>query len=69
MQTKKQSLIESFANTAFGFGISFASTFLIFPLLDIVTSPSANLVITAYFTVVSILRSYFVRRWFNKLIN
>ena len=66
MQTKKQSLIEASTNTAIGFGISFASTFLILPLVGIETTAGTNLLITVYFTVISILRGYVIRRWFNK---
>tara|TARA_R110002096_G_scaffold397985_1_gene593978 strand:- start:112 stop:327 length:216 start_codon:yes stop_codon:yes gene_type:complete len=65
MQTKKQSLIEAFLNTAVGFGISFASTFLIFPLMGFESSPGKNLIITLFFTVVSICRGYILRRFFN----
>lgn len=66
MQTKKQSFIEAVSNTAVGFLISYASTFLIFPLVGIKTSPGTNLVIVIYFTVISILRGYVIRRFFNK---
>ena len=66
MQTKKQSLIESLTNTAIGFVVSYASTFLIFPLLGMQTSAGTNLIITVYFTIISILRGYVIRRWFNK---
>lgn len=68
MQTKKQSLTEAITNTAVGFGVSYASTFLIFPLLGMHTNAGTNLVIVIYFTAVSILRGYVVRRWFNKRI-
>lgn len=66
MQTKKQSFTESLINTAIGFIISYLSTFLIFPLMGFEGSLSKNLIITIYFTIVSILRGYFLRRFFNK---
>lgn len=66
MQTKKQSLVESLTNTAIGFGVSYVSTFLIFPMVGLNTSAKTNLVITCYFTVISIVRGYVIRRWFNK---
>jgi len=65
-QTKKQSFIESLTNVAIGYVVSLISLFLIFPLMGIESSISKNLLITLYFTVVSILRSYVIRRWFNK---
>lgn len=65
-QSKKQSLVESLTNTFVGFLISFLSTFLIFPLVGYNSSPVKNLIITLYFTVISILRGYLIRRYFNK---
>ena len=65
MQTKKQSFIESITNTLVGFVISFASTFLIFPLMGFESSAGKNIVITLFFTVVSIFRGYIIRRFFN----
>ena len=66
MQTKKQSFIEASTNTAVGFVISLASTFVIFPLVGFESSPSKNIVVTLFFTVVSIVRGYVIRRFFNK---
>lgn len=66
MQTKKQSFIEALSNTAVGFCVSYASTFLIFPLVGMETSAGTNLLITVYFTIISIIRGYVIRRWFNK---
>ena len=65
MQTKKHSLIEACSNTAIGFVISYASTFIIFPIVGIASSSTKNLVITLFFTVISIIRGYLVRRFFN----
>ncbi|PIB28897.1 hypothetical protein BFP77_08245 [Maribacter sp. 4U21] len=65
-QSKRQSFFESLSNTAIGFIVSFASTFLIFPLVGFESSGGKNLLITLYFTVVSILRGYVLRRYFNK---
>ena len=65
-QSKKQSLIESATNTAVGFIISLGSTFIIFPLVGVKTTPETNFVITIYFTAVSLLRGYIIRRYFNK---
>lgn len=66
MQTKKQSFIEASINTFIGFVISYASTFIIFPLMGFNSSASKNIIITLFFTVVSIFRGYVVRRLFNR---
>ncbi|MBU2923033.1 hypothetical protein KO504_16915 [Winogradskyella psychrotolerans] len=64
-QSKKQSFTEALSNTAVGFIVSYISTFLIFPAVGFESSPGKNLIITIYFTIVSILRGYVIRRWFN----
>jgi hypothetical protein len=58
-------MIESCANTAFGFIISVAASFLIFPLLGMASTPMQNLGAVLAFTIVSIIRNYIVRRAFN----
>ena len=68
MQTKKQSFIESLSNVAIGYLISLLSLFIIFPVLGIESSASKNFIITLYFTLISIVRSYVLRRYFNKKI-
>ena len=65
MQTKRSSLIESITGTAIGFVVSLISIFIILPVFGIESTPMKNVGITIYFTVISILRSYVVRRWFN----
>jgi hypothetical protein len=66
MQTKKQSLLEAMASTFIGFTVSLISTFLVFPIFNIESTPIKNVGITIFFTVISITRSYIVRRFFNK---
>ena len=66
MQSKKQSFLESLTNVVIGYLISLLSLFIIFPILGIQSSTGKNLVITLYFTLISIARSYILRRYFNK---
>ena len=66
MQTKKQSFLEALTNTAVGFGVSFISTFAIFPIMGMKSTIGSNLIITCYFTIISIIRGYVIRRYFNK---
>ncbi len=66
MQTKKHSLIEAITNTAVGFFISLSATFLIFPIVGIESTGFKNVVITLFFTVISVFRGYVIRRFFNK---
>ena len=63
MQPRKHSLIEAIAGTAIGFAVSVILTALIFPGIGIIE----NVRITLIFTAASIVRSYYVRRFFNWL--
>lgn len=65
MQTKKQSFIEAVTNTTVGFIISLTATFIIFPLVGVATTPFKNVLITLFFTAISIARGYIIRRVFN----
>lgn len=66
MQTKKQSLIESLVNVTIGFLITVVSLHIIFPLVGIENNSGKNIIITLYLTILSILRNYVLRRYFNK---
>lgn len=65
-QTKLQSLIEAIFNTAIGFIIGILSQMIIFPLLGMTVSFQTNLWIGFWFTIISVIRTYVVRRWFNE---
>lgn len=64
-QTKKHSFIESITNVAVGYGVALLSQIVIFPYFGIKVSLKQNMVIGCFFTVISILRSYVLRRIFN----
>lgn len=64
-QSRLQSLIESIMNILIGYGVALLSQITIFPMFDIHVSLSTNLWIGAWFTMISLIRSYVIRRWFN----
>lgn len=64
-QSKKHSLLESVVNVAIGYGIAILSQIAIFPLFGIHIPLRDNLLIGVIFTIVSIVRSYALRRAFN----
>lgn len=66
MQSKKQSLIESFINVLVGYCVAVASQVMVFPIVGVEASFNQNIKIGLYFTAISLVRSYAVRRWFNK---
>ncbi len=66
MQTRRQSLVESLTNIAIGYTTNVVANMVIFPIFGIDTTISDNLLIGLCFTVVSLTRTYIIRRYFNK---
>lgn len=65
-QSRLGSLAESILNVAIGYGVAIVAQLAVFPLFGVRLSLSDNLAIGAVFTAVSIVRSYLVRRLFNR---
>lgn len=65
-QKRRQSVLESMLNVMLGYVISIASGQVIFPLFGIPVPLSSNLGIGVAFAVVSLVRSYLLRRAFSK---
>ncbi len=61
------SLLESLTNVAIGYGVAVATQIAVFPLFGLEVSLSDNLAIGGLFTLVSIARSYAVRRLFEAI--
>ena len=66
MQTRKQSLIETTTSILIGYLVALLSQMAIFPIFGIYVPFSDNLLIGLWFTAISIIRGYAVRRYFNK---
>lgn len=66
-QTRRQSLIEVVINIVVGFGINTALNFTVFPIFGWHISMKQNLALGVIYTIVSIARSYCLRRVFNRL--
>jgi hypothetical protein len=67
-QTKFGSVIESLANIAVGFTINFTANLIILPLFGFHNlTVRNNFIIGILYTVISLVRSYVLRRWFNGL--
>lgn len=67
MQSKIGSFIESLINILIGFGIALGSQMIIFPMYGVHIPIHDNIMITLWFTIISIVRSYTLRRAFNRL--
>ena len=66
-QSRTMSLVEAFANVAVGYGIAVITQIVVFPLFGLTTTLAENMAMGAIFTVVSIARSYCLRRTFEGL--
>lgn len=64
-QTRLGSFLEALVNTLVGLVVSLVSTIFIMPIVGVHTTMGQNLELTMYFTLVSIARSYLLRRYFN----
>lgn len=68
-QTKMSSFIEAWINVLIGFGINFVANLLILPMFGFNITLEDNLYIGILYTIISVARSYAVRRWFNEYIH
>jgi len=66
-QSKTASFVECLLNNISGIGVGWATSVLVFPLFGISISSSQNLRLTIIFTTVSMVRSYFWRRFFTRI--
>ena len=66
-QTRVMSLVEAIANVVVGYSIAVATQMLVFPLFGLQTTLAQNLKLGLVFTVVSIARSFTLRRLFEAL--
>lgn len=65
-QSKSRSWKEAWVNIAIGYSINFIANLVVFPMFGYNISIADNIVIGLVFTVISVVRQYVVRRWFNK---
>lgn len=66
-QSRFMSLVESVANVFVGYGVAVVTQILIFPIFGLHTTLTQNLKMGAVFTVVSVARSFALRRVFEAL--
>lgn len=66
-QSRAQSMIESAANVVIGYMVALGSQLVVFPMFGVHLPLQDNLLIGLWFTAISLVRSYLVRRWFNRM--
>ena len=68
-QTKLGSFIEAWVNVLIGFTINYIANLLIFPLFNFHITLLENFYMGLIYTLISVVRSYCIRRWFNARIH
>ncbi len=66
-QSRLMSLVEALANVIIGYGVAVVTQMLIFPIFGLQTTLAQNLKMGAVFTIVSLGRSYVLRRLFEAI--
>jgi hypothetical protein len=66
-QSRAMSFVEAVANVVVGYGVAVVTQILIFPVFGLHTTLAQNLKMGAVFTIVSLGRSYALRRFFERI--
>ena len=66
MQSRRQSLIEAITNVVMGYALAVLTQIVVFPWFGLQVPFRDNLAIGALFVMISLLRSYALRRLFER---
>ena len=66
-QSRTMSLVESVANVVLGYGVAVAGQMLLFPVFGMHMTMAQNLKLAGAFTIISICRSFALRRLFEAI--
>ena len=66
-QKRITSLVEAILNVVIGYVVAVMAQTMIFPLFGVFVTLSENMVIAGLFTIISVIRSFSLRRLFNYL--
>ena len=67
-QSRLMSLVEAVANVIVGYGVAVMTQILIFPIFGLQTTLGQNLAMGGIFTIVSLFRSFALRRLFEAIL-
>ena len=65
-QSRTMSAVEAVTNVLVGYGVAVATQMAIFPMFGLSATLAQNMAMGIVFTVVSLIRSYSLRRVFEK---
>ena len=66
-QSRLMSLVEAITNVIVGYGVAVLTQILIFPVFGLQTTLGQNLAMGGVFTIVSLARSFLLRRLFEAI--
>ena len=66
MQSRRQSLIEAITNVVVGYALAVITQIVVFPWFGLQVPLRDNLAIGAIFVIISLVRSYALRRLFER---
>ncbi len=66
-QSRLMSLVEAITNVIVGYGVAVVTQILIFPMFGLQTTLGQNLAMGGVFTIVSLARSFLLRRLFEAI--
>jgi hypothetical protein len=66
-QSRAMSFVEAIANVIVGYGAAVVTQMLVFPMFDLHMTWAENLKLAAAFTLISIIRSFALRRLFEAI--
>jgi hypothetical protein len=66
-QSRLMSLVEAITNVIVGYGVAVMTQILIFPIFGLQTTLEQNLAMGGIFTIVSLFRSFALRRLFEAI--
>ena len=64
-QSRLMSMVEAITNVVVGYGVAVVTQILIFPVFGLQTTLGQNLAMGGIFTIVSLIRSFLLRRLFE----
>ena len=67
-QSRLMSLVEAVANVIVGYGVAVVTQILIFAIFGLQTTLGQNLAMGGVFTIVSLFRSFALRRLFEAIL-
>lgn len=68
MQSRLASFIEALTNVAIGMVVSFFGQIVVSHWYNLPLNVTQNMQIVLFFTVLSVARSYCIRRWYNRKV-